>query len=870
MLLHRLFRVELGEWPKLLQFGMFGFLLQMGMGIGFSAGDAAFLSNVGADKLPIIFLMTPVVMLVYTGIFSFLMVRFSIDHMVDFTLGMLIAGGATLWALLNYELDPAWQTALYYALKLYLAMWYIALYTLFWNYTDTYFDIQDAKRLFPLFAAFCALGTATGALIVSAFASVIPMHYFMLIWSGVAFLTAPLARLLRRRWKQIAESELDLPEESSNGQLAAIARAFAKSRYTWVLTLTLFVTLLLTNLAEYQYSTVLEKGRSEADLAALFGQLYAACNIFNLFVCLLVFNRLVSRFGVRNVALILPLSYFVAFCYFFVQGGTGAAIAAFFVYHGVLTSIEYNNQNLLFNAVPSSVKRQLRTVVEGMCEPLASLVAGAFLLLAAAAMDMRELSGIGVIIGLVLIAIVVALRQLYPAAMTLNMRQGWLNFGDRSVSSPHLESGAIALLRAEAANERSPAAAIARTLLRSDKQDDGQREDVDDLLVRFGSQDPAIRAEAIAGLTLAATPEDIHLVPLLAGRLAELTRAERRSVIQLLGRISDSETIPEIIGAASELGPRDRRAIAAMLAGIGETAVPRLASTLRDTGQPYRIRSIAARALAEVSYAQFASQLASLVRQELRETGPLLAGARRFEAAAQESTALALLARAQRERVNASVDFTLELLALAGQLPNFDLLIVSLHSANAKVRGNAIETIETGVDNATFRLLEPLLRQRESVSANESQGELLPLLDQALTSGQGVETLAAAQALHERLDADEFARRVRRLTSPDMPDVLRDELLGLLEIGSANGSLPVLDIIAKLCERPGIGGAALDTLLVVAQYAQPFAPAGPAIQDTAKGIPFWIHHRDLRNVAGRYPDLALVMLKMLDDRPYAA
>ena len=91
---NHIFRLEPGEWSKLVQFGLFGFLLQMGMGIGFSAGDAAFLSNVGADSLPIIFLLTPLVMLLYTLVFSYLLVRSSIGHMVDFTLAALIAGGA--------------------------------------------------------------------------------------------------------------------------------------------------------------------------------------------------------------------------------------------------------------------------------------------------------------------------------------------------------------------------------------------------------------------------------------------------------------------------------------------------------------------------------------------------------------------------------------------------------------------------------------------------------------------------------------------------------------------------------------------------------------------------------------------------------
>src|SRR3546814_6573982 len=88
-------------------------------------------------------------------------------------------------------------------------MWYIARYTLFWNYTDAYFDIQDAKRLFPLFAAFCALGTATGAALVGLFAGAVPVAFFLLLWAVIAAVTFPLAWALRRRWRKIAESDDD-------------------------------------------------------------------------------------------------------------------------------------------------------------------------------------------------------------------------------------------------------------------------------------------------------------------------------------------------------------------------------------------------------------------------------------------------------------------------------------------------------------------------------------------------------------------------------------------------------------------------------------------------------------------------------------
>ena len=74
-----------------------------------------------------------------------------------------------------------------------------------------------------------------------------------------------------------------------------MAKTFRTSRYTSILTLSLFVTLLMTNLAEFQYSSIFQQGRSEAELAALLGRLYAAANIFNMAVCLFVFTRLVGR-----------------------------------------------------------------------------------------------------------------------------------------------------------------------------------------------------------------------------------------------------------------------------------------------------------------------------------------------------------------------------------------------------------------------------------------------------------------------------------------------------------------------------------------------------------------------------------------------
>lgn len=880
VLLNRLFRVERGEWPKLLQFGLFGLLLQTGMGIGFAAGDAAFLTHVGPDKLPVIFLLTPAVMLVYTAIFSYLLVRFSIDHVVDVTLAALIGGGAILWALIQLDLPEPFQTGLYYVLKLYLAMWYIALYSLFWNFTDAYFDIQDAKRLFPLFSAFCALGTTIGALIVSLLAAVLPMHAFLLVWAAVALATAPVALLLRRRWTRIADSDTDLDGETRDvlSQLGQVARAFRTSPYAVTLVLTLFVTLLMTNLAEFQYSTVLQAGRNEAQLAALFGQLYAGASIFNLIVCLFVFNRLVTRMGVRNVALILPVTYFAVFAYFFLAGGTMAALAAFFAYHGVLTSIEYNNQNLLFNATPSQVKRPFRTVVEGLAEPLASLLAGAFLLLGAKNSDMRELSGIGVLLGALLVAVVVALRHYYPAAMEANMRRGWLNFSDPDLRAPEFDAAAGELLRRKSAEPDSGTAAAARAMLHRPTSRPvagggiaAEASDATDAFAaRLSDPSPSARKSALQAVASVVGPGDIALVGPLIENLPRMDRESRATILDLLGAIGDVEAIPQILAAGARLSPRELRAAETMLVGLGEAAIPRLMQSLGNYQTPYRALAMAARALSALSHAQFVSQLERLVGEELDETGRRVAVADRFAAEAGRSPALAMLADTYRQRLAESVDFTLELLALGGRLPDFDLLIVSLHSANPKVRGNAVEAVASGVDHATWRRLEPLINRRPSAGATPAgEGDLISLLTAALESGQGFEAVAAAQALRDLVPAAELAAALRPGLKPGLEPIYRDSFASLLALG-ADGRPTAVDLVQAIRQVPDFAAASIDAQVALAERATEAPAARRPIELKVDGRSFWLSRADVDEVAARYPDLALTMLKARDDRSYAA
>src|SRR5262245_42495567 len=102
-LVWNLFKVQSGEGGKVCLFVALSACLQVGVAIGMSAADSVFLVHVGSGSLPYIYVMMPVVMLVYTSIYSFLMSRIGIDRVFDLTLALVVAGGVTLYFLLQIQ-----------------------------------------------------------------------------------------------------------------------------------------------------------------------------------------------------------------------------------------------------------------------------------------------------------------------------------------------------------------------------------------------------------------------------------------------------------------------------------------------------------------------------------------------------------------------------------------------------------------------------------------------------------------------------------------------------------------------------------------------------------------------------------------------
>lgn len=842
--LGKLLKIREGEGAKVFQFAMLAALLDAGLTVGGNAADALFLTHVGADKLPVIYIITPAMMLLYVPTFSYLVSRWGIDRLFNTILGTIVVCGFLFAAAISsIPLLPNWLTVgggIFYLVKLYAVLWFVALYTLLWSFIDAYFDILDAKRLFALFSGGAACGAIAGGALVTLCVRFLNVGMLFAVWSLLAAATFPVVSRLRSRWKKIPAGDGDGGETRTDlrSQRHDVLQAVSHSRYVNLLIPTFFIVLLLSTLCDFECMRVFQQGRTEPQVAALLGRLFVLANVFNLVVDFLLFNRLVIWIGVRNVTLVQPVVYALAFSFFTLKNGLAAAAFGFFAYQGFLLSIEVNNQNFLFNALPERGKVPIRTFVEGLCEPMATAVTGVLLLFAVPRWSPESLSLAGLTVALLMFCVALGLRAEYVRAMLFNLKARWLDFSRVPRVSPagrdHGEEEALdaaarsgtgplpllsirmlgetnrmaalghllaflersetedqraaapvlaALLKEEdgdvirlaliwlgqtrarldgailgvlghhgllspdeieqLARARSPdnRAAAALALWNSWKPDDNLRSmqllhnlmagTPDEQLAAIGTMgkseypryahylvrylaDPSasIRKQALASMFDLIDEEAERLLGDFLAVVRRGDRAERLIGLDALARIGSVDSIRPLVTMSDRLTPFERRRVQLILIGIGLESVPILTAILREPGCPLAGKSMAARALAKLSFPQMESLAPELVDREIRAAYGLLCAHQVLSRQDGRSLPLQVLSRFLRDSQAATVNLVLETLTITGQLPDFEMMASSLRSRNPKARANALETIEQGCTRRTFRLFLPLIDAR--------------------------------------------------------------------------------------------------------------------------------------------------------------
>lgn len=147
-LLNRLFNVRPNEWARLLFLYGMGVVFLIGLTWGETIADALFLSRLGVENLPLLFVLEAVVTIIALAIFSAFADRIRDDVLL---IAILLLGALSV--LLSYLLARGGQVGLGFPM-LYLASRVIrdVFNVQFWTYVSGFYDTRSAKRIVPVIA----------------------------------------------------------------------------------------------------------------------------------------------------------------------------------------------------------------------------------------------------------------------------------------------------------------------------------------------------------------------------------------------------------------------------------------------------------------------------------------------------------------------------------------------------------------------------------------------------------------------------------------------------------------------------------------------------------------------------------------------
>lgn len=255
-------------------------------------------------------------------------------------------------------------------------------------------------------------------------------------------------------------------------------------------------------------------------------------------------------------------------------------------------------------------------------------------------------------------------------------------------------------------------------------------------------------AKAIAKI---ATPEASSCSKELLQELTTRPDPElRRHIINALGNMADLPIVEELLTNSIHLRPSERRHIEKILYAMGPELIPTLLKMTKDNSLHDRTRVLAGKILGRLSVSDLRRELFEICRKEL-ERAQVYFYHYHTISDAHPGRDLHVLKDALLSSYHSVVDFIIQLLGVAGEIEDVELLSISMRSSNPKVRSQVVETLERTCETPLFRLLRPFLDEsplaEKLKSASQHRLSLDDLLNRLQNSPLVVDQIAAAAVI---------------------------------------------------------------------------------------------------------------------------
>lgn len=365
---------------------LFSFFLGVAIVSYETAVTSLFLGAFGVESLPFVYIGVAVTGVVLGS--GYLSLRRFFPTYSLFRLTILgILGGLIGFRLLLEVSDSRWA---YLAAMIWVDVLAVFMTMQFWALAGILLNVRQAKRLFGIVGSGEVAGLVIGGMCLPLMVPIVGL--LDLIWISAACVLGCLFLVPAFRSQSLSNGA----EEKTVVAGGFSFRKMFRDRYA-----VLILGVSLTSVgADYFldflfYSSLTAALASPLDLAAFLGPFFAFAGTLAFAVKILMFNRLIARFGLLGGLLILPglLLLALAASLGFLYSGLGATAVVGFSGFGLLVmlaklldlslrvSLFEPAQQILYQPVPREQRMELQAFNEGVCEPASNGFAGLVLVL---------------------------------------------------------------------------------------------------------------------------------------------------------------------------------------------------------------------------------------------------------------------------------------------------------------------------------------------------------------------------------------------------------------------------------------------------------------------------------------------------------
>ena len=265
----------------------------------------------GIDKLQWQFSATFAVMLIAVPFFGFLSARWPRHRLIPILYFFFATNLAVFFLLMQHGADKIILARTFFV---WVSVFNLFVVSVFWSFMADIFSNEQARRLFGVIAAAGSAGAIAGPLITTLLVGRIGQSHLLLFSIGFLLLTTVAVAKLNS-WASMHRGSVatGAAQPLGGGIWAGIRLTFSSPYLIGNGIYLLLLTLLATFIYFEQLRLVAEQLPDSAVRTKLFAQIDLVVNTLTLLVEILLTNRLVGRFGVAVLLMVLPLLNMLGF-----------------------------------------------------------------------------------------------------------------------------------------------------------------------------------------------------------------------------------------------------------------------------------------------------------------------------------------------------------------------------------------------------------------------------------------------------------------------------------------------------------------------------------------------------------------------------